>query len=406
MSATVSSAGIAAFVERHRDAAVDLLLRMIEIDSVTGNEGRFGAFCADWLEARGVNVIRQPVKGRINVIGTVGRGTDALVVSGHLDTVPANVGAWRYGPWTATVADDRVYGLGASDLKVSIAGAYVASLFLKDCPLPGRVVTAFTIEEETTGDGTKEFLRFARESGLIDPARAAAVVTEPTGLQHVALGSRGALWLVAKVKGLGGHGSRPHLARNPIDAVRRALDAVERLAEEWRSDHADADFPAASVTPTSINAGDGTRTNVIPEQAEFVLDCRPTPSLAALGFDFIRTELESRVTRAIGDGFDVAFEMKYPRPGHKLDRAHPLAVLTLDVLRTDLGLANADFQYTPAGNDACYFGELGIPTINKVGPGLPECAHRVDEFVPVANVALGVEFFIRLALRHFGVPIA
>ena len=66
-----------------------------------------------------------------------------------------------------------------------------------------------------------------------------------------------------------------------------------------------------------------------------------------------------------------------------LGRWEPLAghLGHLIVVREDLGRPQAEFRYTPAGNDAVFFGLQGIPTINKVGPGHPECAHRVDEHV-------------------------
>jgi acetylornithine deacetylase/succinyl-diaminopimelate desuccinylase-like protein len=82
-----------------------------------------------------------------------------------------------------------------------------------------------------------------------------------------------------------------------------------------------------------------------------------------------------------------------------------LAANVLSVLQDDLGFPQAEFRYTPAGNDAVYFALKGIPTVNKVGPGHPECAHRVDEFVKVENVLLGVELYVHITLKHFGLQV-
>ena len=99
-------------------------------------------------------------------------------------------------------------------------------------------------------------------------------------------------------------------------------------------------------------------------------------------------------------GFEIELSLHHPREGHKLPSDHPLAQLGLAVLRDCLNL-DACFAYSPAGNDAVFFGNAGIPTINKVGPGDPAQAHRSDEFVREDKVLAGTLFFIELALRYF-----
>ena len=286
-------------------------------------------------------------------------------------------------------------------MKASIAGAYYASLFLRERDLPYRLVTAFTVEEETTGFGTREYLSWAIDGGRLDPRRTAAVVTEPTGLSHVSLGNRGAIFAAFKITGRGGHGSRPHLASNPLDAVTRILAALPGLVADWNRRFPDPAFDAyggTTVTPTSVESGDATRHNVIPEVARFLLDCRMTSGLYRDDFRVLKDELVTLVRAEAGDGFDVEVEFRHPRAGQKIEASEPIAQAALQTLRDDMGI-DAEFRHTPAGNDAVYFEARGIPCVNKVGPGHPECAHRVDEYVAVENVLRGVEFFIRLALR-------
>src|SRR5437867_4078175 len=60
-------------------------------------------------------------KGRENLVG-VWKGTGggkALLHNGHIDTVPTGLASqWRWGdPFSGTVADGRVYGRGACDMK-------------------------------------------------------------------------------------------------------------------------------------------------------------------------------------------------------------------------------------------------------------------------------------------------
>ncbi len=397
----MNRAHIRGWVEEHADEVQRLLCEMIAIDSVTGNEGPMAEFCANWLREHDIEAILQPCKDRFNTIGVVGSGDKTLILSGHLDTVPPNKGEWTWGPHTPTLADGKVWGLGASDLHASIAGSYLASVYLRDLDLPGRYMTAFTIEEETTGDGTIGFLDWAEREKFLDFSQTAAIVTEPTGLSQVCLGNRGSSFLVVRVKGRGGHGSRPHLARNPLTKMMQIAERLKALEAEWKAAYTDPEFGFTTLTLTAVNSGDLDRTNVIPEMAEAVIDCRPTPEVYANDLKIFREGVGAAIASCAESGFEITWEELYPREGHKLDAAHPLAQMTLDVVTRDLGL-EAEFAYTPAGNDAVFLALKGIPTINKIGPGHPELAHRVNENVSIENLLKGVELFIWLGLRHFG----
>ncbi|MFG0316478.1 MAG: M20 family metallopeptidase [Planctomycetota bacterium JB042] len=386
-------------VEARRDDVISLLRETIAIGSITGEEEALATFCAGWLADHGAEVHTPPAKGRRNVVGVVGAGTPAVVLSGHLDTVPPNAGAWSADPLDPVVRDGRVYGLGASDLKASLAAAYVAADLLREEDLPGRVVTAFTVEEETTGDGTRAFLEWADETSFLAFDRTLCVVTEPTGLSRISLGSRGALFLRLDVTGHGGHGSRPHLSRSPIVAARRILAGCDAIAERWRRDHGDPRFPDSTITATSLNAGDLRGHNVVPQIATLMLDCRLTPSVAADDFAVVRRDVGALLDEVRAEGFEIAVTERYPRPGHELAADHPWARAAVEVVVDEMGFGDAGLHHTPAGNDACFFGERGVPTINKLGPGLPECAHVVDEFVPIENVVRAVELYVRLARR-------
>ena len=63
----------------------------------------------------------------LGVVGTMGEGNGrSLILNGHVDVVPAgDLANWHYPPWEGTIANGRVYGRGALDMK----GGY-AVLFL------------------------------------------------------------------------------------------------------------------------------------------------------------------------------------------------------------------------------------------------------------------------------------
>lgn len=377
---------------------VEDLLAQVSIDSRTGNERPY----ADWLLARyadlGLQVAAHDLDdGRRNVLAWAGEGEDALVFSGHLDTVEPEEDLWTRSPWDAHVTEDgeRIVGLGASDLKASIVCATQATLAWKNAGRPGRVMMAWTFEEETTGDGTAALVPWAVGQGIWDPARTSVIVTEPTGLDHLSIGNRGSVFYEVHVTGEGGHGSRPHLARNPIPKALAILADVPRLSGELAAEHDDPDLGPSTLTPTALLAGDLERTNSIPGRVSFVVDCRPTPPLDADDLALFRTAFEGMLAGHAEDGFEIEFTPQFAREGHKIAADHPLVGHTVAAL-ADTGIA-AEVRTTPAGNDAVYFGMAGIPAVNKLGPGDPGQAHKVDEHCPVGALAVGCEAFLRIA---------
>ena len=60
-----------------------------------------------------------------------GKGKNLIYILAHQDVVPVN-GVWKYPPFSATIADNRVYARGASDDKGPGISAYYALKALKD----------------------------------------------------------------------------------------------------------------------------------------------------------------------------------------------------------------------------------------------------------------------------------
>lgn len=394
MTAGPTTAGLRAWIRARRQQAVELLCELVRTDSVSGREGPIAELGARWLRERGVEAELWPCKDRHNLVAAVGEGPEALVLAGHLDTVPPDAAAWSRDPWDPELRGGRVWGLGASDLKASMAASWLAQLWLAEQGLPGRAISAFTIEEETTGDGTRAFLERALESGFLLPEQAACVVTEPTGLREVCLSNSGTAFVSIGVRGRGGHGSRPHLAQNPIETLGRILAQLPDLAARWAEEHADR--PVATLSPTSVRAGEPAGHNVIPDSAQCVLDLRVGRSLYAEDFAELRRSMDAWLAGFAGDEVAVTWRLVHRRPGHELAADHPLVAATMGACAaTGLEVVPA---HTTAGNDAVFFGRAGIPTINKLGPGLPECAHRTDEYVEVEHLLLAAELYARLAV--------
>ena len=127
-------------VDAARDDIVRLEQDLVRIPSVntgfmpTGNETAVCDYIRDWLAEEGLSSeTLESAPGRGNIIASLkGRsGTPGLMFMAHLDVVPVeDETKWTYPPFSATIADGRVYGRGSSDCKALLTAQLMASRIL------------------------------------------------------------------------------------------------------------------------------------------------------------------------------------------------------------------------------------------------------------------------------------
>ncbi|MCA9878971.1 MAG: M20/M25/M40 family metallo-hydrolase, partial [Thermomicrobiales bacterium] len=110
------------------EEAAALTSELVAFRSYPGEEGPVQRHVAAWLEHAGLEPELQPTEGdRPNVIARVENGDGpTFLLNGHTDTVLA-VDGWDSDPWTARRDGDRLYGLGAADMKSGVAAAMLAT---------------------------------------------------------------------------------------------------------------------------------------------------------------------------------------------------------------------------------------------------------------------------------------
>jgi len=152
------------------EEAADLTARLVSIRSYPGEEGEVQRAVAGWLEANGLPYRLQPTEGdRPNIIVAIENGAGpTLLLNGHVDTVLRAEG-WSSDPWTPRRDGDRLYGLGACDMKSGVAAALLAIRALARRPdsWRGRLLFTSVVDEEAYSVGAHALIDSAHESAEV-----------------------------------------------------------------------------------------------------------------------------------------------------------------------------------------------------------------------------------------------
>ena len=143
------------------EEAAALTGELVAIRSYPGEEGAVQHHVAGWLQANGLEPEFQPTEGdRPNVIARVENGPGpTLLINGHVDTVLA-VDGWSSDPWTPRRDDNRLYGIGAGDMKSGVAAAMLTTRALTQNRerWHGSVVFSSVVDEEAYSIGARALI--------------------------------------------------------------------------------------------------------------------------------------------------------------------------------------------------------------------------------------------------------
>ncbi|MGH9836002.1 MAG: M20/M25/M40 family metallo-hydrolase, partial [Blastocatellia bacterium] len=215
---------------------------LMEIESISWNEGAAGRWLRDYLADAGFEVTTQPVSDdRVNVFARVGE--PAVTFSSHMDTVP---------PFIPFSEDEQnIYGRGACDAKGVIAAQVFAAKKLKDEGVTG-IGMVYLVGEEDGSDG-------AKVANTVPNSNRFMINGEPTESRQ-AIATKGALRVVIETKGKTAHSAYPELGESAIEKLLDILDDIRR-----------ADWPVdAQLGSTTYNIGTitgGFKANVVPDTA-------------------------------------------------------------------------------------------------------------------------------------------
>lgn len=334
------------------DAPVGDLLALAAALVAVPSESHHETDLADAVEARlrlrcphlAVERVEDNVVARTNL----GRARRVLL-GGHLDTVPAN------GNALPRIDDDTLYGLGAADMKGSVAALLAVAEQVTD---PRVDVTYCFYESEEVEERHNGLRRlFADRPDLV--ASDLAILAEPTE-GWVEAGCQGTLHVRATYRGARAHTARPWTGHN---ALHDAAAAAARIA---------ANPPAAVVVDgleftqalQVVRIEGGVANNVVPDTASVVVNRRFAPTVSV-------DEAYAEVVELLGEPAEV--EIVNASPGAGPNLLNPLVAEFVGVL---------DLAVRPklGWTDVARFAAAGIPALN-FGAGDPLVAHTAGEYV-------------------------
>ena len=328
---------------------------------------------AGWLEGAGFRVEITPLPehpGKANLVATLGTGPGGLVLAGHTDTVPWDEGKWTHDPFRLTEANNRLYGLGTSDMKAFLALAIDALREIDANRLREPVILLATADEETGMAG-------ARLLAAQDALHARhAIIGEPTGLRPVRM-HKGILMEAIRLHGHSGHSSDPSLGNSALEAMHKVIGALLAWRAQLQEQHQNPLFavPVPTLNLGHIHGGDNP--NRICPDCELHIDLRPLPGME---LDDLRSQLHHCVTGILADsGIRCEFEPLFDGIPSMETPA------TAQIARLAEQLTGHAAEAVAFATEAPYLQELGMETI-VLGPGDIAQAHQPDEYLAIERL--------------------
>jgi succinyl-diaminopimelate desuccinylase len=325
-----------------------------------------------------------------------GRSPGACVhFNSHIDVVEAGSG-WSGDPFGGAVADGRVYGRGACDMKGGLAASIIALEALIDCfpDYPGAIEISGTVDEESGGYGGVAFL--AEKGILAKPRIDHVVIPEPLNKDRICLGHRGVWWAEIETKGRIAHGSMPFLGDSAVRHMGAVLEAFERdlfpalAARRTAMPVVPEGARQSTLNINSIHGGmaeefSGFPSACVPDSCRMVIDRR---FLLEEDIGDVKGEVRSLLDRVADTRNTFRYELRdlWEVVPSMTEREAPVVRAVAKAITAVLGKV-PDYIVSPGTYDQKHFGRIGlIKDCIAYGPGILDLAHQPDEYVVIDDM--------------------
>jgi acetylornithine deacetylase/succinyl-diaminopimelate desuccinylase family protein len=367
------------------DELVALAQDLLRIPSVNppGDYERISCLIYEQMTTLGLETsIIEGRPGKPNVFGRYpGHESDApvLLLSGHMDVVPVpDPSMWRYPPFEGQIADGKIWGRGAVDMKGALAAEIIAlkAVMESGIELRGTVILGATVDDETAGLWG---MRYVMEEGLDSlqwPRPTFHLLGEANDL-NITNVFKGRLWLKITVEGKSAHGGEPQAG---INAIEKMIKLIERLKIMRKNQH-----PLAGEDTLNIGKiQGGEAVNVVPHRCVAHFDFRIAPPGKA-------KKLEERIKEIVlqlekeDTAFSVGeFETYERRDPVETDPDHWVVKASAGCVEAVTG-RRPGLEGTLSAGDLYYAIKRGIPGL-WIGAGDGRLRHSDNEHLAVDDL--------------------
>ena len=285
------------WIERDRERLIDFFSGFVRAKSPNppGDTREAVAHIRAFLDAESLEYrIIDPKPEFPNVVASFdGAGPGKhLVLNGHIDVFPVNENEeWTQPPWSGAVADGKVWGRGAADMKCGTSTSIFTFAYLHKLrdKLNGRLTLTCVSDEETFGPWGARYLMEHHPEVHGD----CCLNGEPGSPYTIRFGEKGPLWLKFTVRTKGAHGAYTHFSESATKIAARVIGDLESLSEidapppgnvgavlersAAMIDKAQGEGAAEIVQKVTLNIGTirgGLKVNMVPSECVFEADVR------------------------------------------------------------------------------------------------------------------------------------
>ncbi|WP_371156758.1 acetylornithine deacetylase/succinyl-diaminopimelate desuccinylase family protein [Jannaschia sp. 2305UL9-9] len=399
-------------IEARREELIALTRDLIRIPTLNPPGLHYREVCdlvGDRMRARGWQVELIRAEGapgdsdaypRWNVVCRLegARAGDCVHFNSHHDIVAVGEG-WTRDPFGGEVANGRIYGRGACDMKGGLATSIIAAEVFADThpDFAGAIEISATADEESGGFGGVAYLA---QHGWFDPTRVQhVIIPEPLNKDRICLGHRGVWWAEIETKGRIAHGSMPFLGDCAVRHMGAVLDEMEaHLFPLLAGKHTAMPVVPEGARSSTLNLNSIHGGEPVQPEGYTGLPSACVPDRCVLTIDrrYLIEETEGEVR---GEITDMLERIKASRPDFEYevrdlwsvaptmtDEDAPVVTTVQNAVHAVLG-KSAEFVVSPGTYDQKHIDRIGLlKNCIAYGPGILDLAHQPDEWIGIDDM--------------------
>jgi len=399
-------------IDKRREEIVNFVASLIKTPSTNppGNEKEIVEVIKK--KARNLNLgegeIVAKVPERPNIVFSL-KGKDPgnrLFFNGHLDTKPAgDLDKWETDPFSPTFIDNKIFGLGSSDMKAAVGAMLYALGFLKEYDVikKGELKLLLTADEEAITNFGASYL-----CNNYDLQADFGLIGEPAGItkpwEKIFIANRRLLGFKMIVEGTQIHSSlSEHL--NSINANQKMCWVIDKINKDLEFSYNKKDEYSIGITKNiGMFIEGGINYGIYPGRSECKSELRVPPEISR---DILFNEIKRFIQRLKKEDKNLHIEIKKEIPANKETLNYPYVRGDEPFVRFIRESCQKVLGYSPSldlfpgGTDASVFQEIkGIPTISAFGPGILKVCHQPNEYVYIDDIIKATKMYVLIATRY------